>query len=818
MPLTMPDDPSADPSASRRSIPGFCGLCKSRCGSRMVVEGGRLVAQLPDPAHPTGRAQCVKGRAAPELVYDPQRVLRPLLRTRPKGDSDPGWREISWDEALDRVAQALARVRDESGAEAVAFAIATPSGTPIADDIRWIERLANAFGSPNVANGTEICNWHKDFTHQLSFGRGIATPDFAHSRCIVLWGHNPRDTWLANSLAIRAARKAGAKLVVVDPRKAGFAADADLWLRVRPGSDGALALGVARVMLARGWFDAGFVRDFSNAPLLVRGDNGRLLRAGELAALPAGAGADDFVALGVDGGVIACARGRSGADRTPIASGRDVRAAAGRGDPGLLWSGGLDVRLVDGGMLRCETVFSLFEQACADYTPERVAELCWIEPAQVEALARLLHEAGPAVSYYCWAGVCQHTNATQTDRAIATLMALTGSFDAPGGNVAFTPAPSNDASGKELLPAAQRARCIGLERSRLGPARLGLIGSDVLWDAILEGRPYPIRALVGFGRDFLLNHADAERAAQALAALEFCVYADLTLTPTAALADIVLPICTPWEREALRVGFEGSQAAESWVQLRPAAIAPLGDSRADAWVVFRLAQRLGLGEHFWEGDLEAGLAHVLAPTGLTLETLRAHPGGLALPAATRYRKYRDEGLRTPSGRIELYSETLLEHGEPALPRFTEPVDSPFGAAAAEYPLVMTTAKLRHFRHGQDRQAPSLRRHSPQPAVHLHPDAARARAIAEGDWVRVRTANGAIRLRARFDAALDARVVWVEYGWWQPGAAGAADGYDARSEAGANYSRLVSDRRVDPVAGSQPLRSGLCEIEPLSSSG
>jgi len=130
---TMSDDLSADSSASRRSIPGFCGLCKSRCGSRMVVEDGRLVAQLPDPAHPTGRAQCVKGRAAPELVYDPQRVLRPLLRTRPKGDADPGWREISWDEALGRVAQALLRVRAESGPEAVAFAIATPSGTPIAD-------------------------------------------------------------------------------------------------------------------------------------------------------------------------------------------------------------------------------------------------------------------------------------------------------------------------------------------------------------------------------------------------------------------------------------------------------------------------------------------------------------------------------------------------------------------------------------------------------------------------------------------------------------------------------------------------------------
>ncbi|AVR89330.1 molybdopterin-containing oxidoreductase family protein [Thauera aromatica] len=799
MPPTPPDHPPAESSASRRVIPGFCGLCKSRCGSRMVVEDGRLVAQLPDPAHPTGRAQCVKGRAAPELVYDPQRVLHPLLRTRPKGDADPGWREISWDEAFDRIARTLGRIRDESGAEAVAFAIATPSGTPIADDVRWIERLANAFGSPNVANGTEICNWHKDFTHQHTFGRGIATPDFAHSRCIVLWGHNPRDTWLNNALSIAAARKRGARVVVIDPRKAGFAADADLWLRVRPGSDGALALGAARMMLARGWFDAAFLRDFSNGPLLVRSDTGRFLRADELALPPAGAGADDFVSLSANGTAIACRRG--------------TRTAGGAG-PDPLLAAGIELELAEGRRVRCDTAHALFEQACAPYTPERVAELCWIEAGQVEQFARLLHEASPAVSYYCWAGVCQHTNATQTDRAIATLMALTGSFDAPGGNVAFTPPPANDASGKALLGAAQRARCIGLARSRLGPARLGLVGSDALWDAILEREPYAIRALVGFGRDFLLNHADAERAAKALAALEFCVYADLTLTPTAALADLVLPICTPWEREALRVGFEGSQAAESWVQLRPAAIAPLGESRPDAWVVFELAQRLGLGEHFWDGDLEAGLAHILAPLGLSLDELRAHPGGLAHPAATRYRKYLDEGFDTPTGRIELYAETLLAHGAAPLPDFVEPADSPLTAADAAFPLVMTTAKLRHFRHGQDRQAPSLRRHTPEPAVHLHPDAARARGIAEGDAVRLRSAHGSIRLRARFDDTLDARVVWVEYGWWQPAGPGTADGYDALSEDGANYSRLVSDHRVDPVSGSQPLRSGLCEIEPV----
>jgi len=96
----------ADQRAVERT-PGYCALCISRCGSIAVVDNGRFVALEPDPAHPTGQALCAKGRAAPELVYHPDRLLHPLKRTRAKGDPDPGWQRISWDEALGLTATRL---------------------------------------------------------------------------------------------------------------------------------------------------------------------------------------------------------------------------------------------------------------------------------------------------------------------------------------------------------------------------------------------------------------------------------------------------------------------------------------------------------------------------------------------------------------------------------------------------------------------------------------------------------------------------------------------------------------------------------------
>ena len=147
----------------RRRVAAFCPLCVSRCGCEAVVEDGRLVAIEPDPSHPTGKALCAKGRASPELVEATDRLLYPMRRTRPKGDPDPGWQRITWDEALAETATAMRRIAAESGPEAVAFAVTTPSGTAISDAGPWVDRLINAFGSPNNCNATEICAWHRNY-------------------------------------------------------------------------------------------------------------------------------------------------------------------------------------------------------------------------------------------------------------------------------------------------------------------------------------------------------------------------------------------------------------------------------------------------------------------------------------------------------------------------------------------------------------------------------------------------------------------------------------------------------------------------------
>src|SRR3981081_1327519 len=110
-----------------KRIQTFCALCVSRCGAIAIVENDRFVALEPDPSHPTGQALCAKGRAAPELVYHPERLLYPLKRTRPQGDSDPGWKRIDWDEALDLTAAALQRIAAETGPESVVFSTASSS-------------------------------------------------------------------------------------------------------------------------------------------------------------------------------------------------------------------------------------------------------------------------------------------------------------------------------------------------------------------------------------------------------------------------------------------------------------------------------------------------------------------------------------------------------------------------------------------------------------------------------------------------------------------------------------------------------------------
>src|SRR3954451_14196342 len=511
----------------------------------------------------------------------------------------------------------------------------------MSDSVDWVQRLQRAFGSPTLCTYMELCGWGRYFAPLYTFGApvpGAYMPDLDAAGCILFWGYNPSASRLVHATKTTAALRRGAGLVVVDPRRAGLATKADHWLRVRPGTDTALALALTHVMIERGWYDDDFVRRWTNAPLLVREDTGRLLRAADLR--PDGDPAS-YVAWDDDGAAPV---------RYDPASGRfDIDEAR------LALFGVHEVATTDG-PVACRPVFELVAQGARQMAPAVAEGITGIPAAEIESAARTLWENRP-VAFYGWSGLEQHSNTTQAVRAINQLYALTGDLDALGGNVLFTAVPANPIAGPELLPPEQAAKALGVADRPLGPARFGFVTGEDLITAAIDGVPYRVRGLVNFGANFVMAHGDSVRGRDALAALDFFVHADLFLNPTAELADIVLPVTSAFESEALRIGFEVSQAAQSLVQLRRPVTAPRGEARSDLQIVFALATRLGLGEHFWDGDLDAAFRHQLAPSGITLEQLRATPEGVSLPLTTRHRKYAEaddgvpHGFATPSRRV-----------------------------------------------------------------------------------------------------------------------------------------------------------------------
>src|SRR5215471_6397870 len=272
----------ADPIKNSHTVRGYCALCTAHCATIATVTDGKVVRLDADHDHPNGGVFCIKGKAAPELVYHPDRLNFPLKRTRPKGDPDPGWQRISWDQALDDIARRLNAIRESDGPRAVALAKGTGGGTSVSDAERWLARFLNCFGSPNWVSTTHVCNWHKDTGFSYTFGVEIPTPDVAHSNAFLLWGHNPSSTSLILAHDIVAARKRGMKIVAVDPRRVGIAGQADVLLRVRPGTDGALALALIDVLIKQKLYDETFVRQWTNAPFLVRADNGKAVTESDL--------------------------------------------------------------------------------------------------------------------------------------------------------------------------------------------------------------------------------------------------------------------------------------------------------------------------------------------------------------------------------------------------------------------------------------------------------------------------------------------------------------------------------------------------------
>jgi anaerobic selenocysteine-containing dehydrogenase/ferredoxin-NADP reductase len=778
-----------------QEIRGFCTLCRSQCGTINTVDGDRLVSVRNDPGHPTGAAVCMKGRAAPEIIEASNRILYPMKRTNPKNASDPGWVRISWEEALQTVAAKLSQFRTESGAESVAFAVTTKSGTAIGDSIEWIDRFVRVFGSPNVVGSTEICNWHKDNAHKFTFGVAIPTADYARAELSILWGHNPTSTWLAQSEAISQGRKRGGKLIVVDPRPTPLASTADVWLQVNPGTDAALALGLSNLILREFRHDDEFVRNWTNAPLLVSKQTGLFLRGKDI--WPDGN--DNFVVWNKN----SCA---------PQAYDTTLAAEL-QGSMAFDLDASLRIETL-GGMQYCDTAFSLFRAQCAEWNPERVTAVTGVSIDKLLQAAELIGSS-KKIAYHAWTGVGQGTNATQTERALATLYALRGCFDDVGCNRIYTKQPVNKVDRLDLIEKAQLAKAVGLSARPIGPPSEGRVKPTDVFRAVKSGEPYRIRALVGFGTNHLATQTDVDEVRAGLEKMEFHIQCDMVETPTARCADIVLPVSTPWERESLRIGFEISEDAENLIQLRPAFVKARGESRSDLDIVFDLACRLGFSEEFFGGSIEAGWNHILAPLGFTVDDLRKSDYRMVRPLNHRNRKYSEVkdgkvvGFATETRRVELYSEKFLRYGYPALPFHSEPVEKD-----DQYPLVLTCMKSGYYTHSSFRSITSLRKRARNPVIQMNETVASRFGIRAGQWVRATSRSGFACFVAEIEGRLHDDVLVGDFGFWEGSEGLGISETKLFGEGNTNFNYLVSSEQRDPISGSTNHKAVQCRIEPM----
>jgi thiosulfate reductase/polysulfide reductase chain A len=719
---------------SRRTI---CCHCEARCGVVVDVdERGEPRAIRGDREDANSRGFiCVRGQAAVDYFADPGRLNVPLRRSGPRGSG--AFTEVSWDEALDDIAERLLRIAEVDGPEGVALL----QGRQFASDSKFGTRLMHKFGSPNVGGVGLMCGGPQFVAGALTFGFGSAFPEVVPgvTGLVVLWGQQPSASAPPYWGAIRRAMRAGAKLVVVDPRPTQEARAADLWLQPRPASDAALALAVLNVVVTEALWD----RDFVSA-----------------------------------------------------------------------WTHGFD-RL---------------RERVAPFTPEATEPVTGVPAVLVRELARLYAEA-PAAALSPGTPNGQGRNALNAERALCILIALTGKLDREGCNRLL--GPTRDAGSEvtydayEDLSPSRRARRLGSERFRLHGegveilsraasrvwygipypitrAVLGVAHPLAIFDAIDTGEPYPVRALLVQHHNPIGAYNGSARIARTLASdrLELLVVHELRLTPTAMLADYVLPAASWMEKPFLFSPGWGTPIVAGEQVTRPR-----HERRSDYELCRDLGRRIG---QVWPETVEEVFDEWLAPAGTTYGELLEGPR--FLPGTQTRRRFeeldpagRPYGFGTPTGKVELSSTVLEELGYDPLPDFDDA-----GDPRETFPLrLMTGATRIDATHQDHRHVEKLRKRHPDPIVDMDPRTATEIGVVDGDWVRIVTPTGEIRQRARLVPGLGADRVSAER-WWYPERDGARL-FDALASNANAYTSSDLDR-CDPAYGGLPYREAHCRVE------
>lgn len=438
--------------------------------------------------------------------------------------------------------------------------------------------------------------------------------------------------------------------------------------------------------------------------------------------------------------------------------------------------------------------FDPLAEQTRNFTPQKTADITWVDPELIRAAARAYSRSKPAALQWGNA-IEQNHRCFDTTRALVCLMAICGNLDVAGGNIQPTE-PRIIRLGElvqaERLPSKPKEM---LHVFHGTIPRLMSVPPAYFRKAILEGFPYPVKAAYLQGTNPLITYADSPLTYQALQALEFLVVADIFMTPTALLADLVLPAATTFEFND--IGHCG--LGHGFILARPKVVNPPEECWPDIKILNEIGKRIS-SPNDWFEDYEELLNEILKPGELTWEQFveKGH-----LQGADQFRKYLKNGFKTPSTKVELALSKASELRVSSLPDFPDlPEDDP------EYPLVLTSCKSRFYLHSSYRWIEGLRKERPFPKVEIHPQTAAPLGIHQGDEVVISTPRGSIVQIAHLTEDLHPRVVNAAYGWWFP-EQGPQDLYNWKKS---NYNMLTSVDGLGKEFGTPDLKGINCRIQ------
>lgn len=683
-----------------------CDICSPdhHCGIDAYVKDGRILKVEGSPDHPYSRGHlCTKGQCSRQYVYREDRIRTPMKRVGPRGSGQ--LEPISWDEAYRIIAENLNRVKETYSPHSVAF---------FAGHGKWfrpmMQRFAYDFGSVNYGSDCSVCNLSLIFGRIISAGCNYRE-DIPHANTFLGWAFGGYYSSYHEVVDVMELKERGGKVIIIDIRDTPASKNlADIFVKIKPGTDGALAHGFAKIMIDNGWIDHDFVDNHT-------------------------------------------------------------------------------------------TGFAEYKEYIQQFDLDTVSKITGAPAQTIYEAAKLYATNGPACINEACFNLAHNFNGHQNYRAITGLNALSGNFDRLGGALpcggTYNMRAAGFATREGAFSGANRP-----QHPRIGEGTFPVwdlfsaeYQTTTLFSQVLSGKPYPVKALfaAGFNTRML---PDTDRTIEALQSLDFFVDTDLFMTEAAKYADVVLPVCTSFERGELKV-YPGRYA----MMTKPV-IAPLYESKNDVQIFSELLHYLGIKDELLEKGYDACIDWILEGTGLTVESLRAVDGCVRVDTAKDYvpGSYLAGGMKTPSGKWEFKSNILAKftgsHDLQPLAIYKDCfADDERPEYAELYPYILATGtRIPNTIHSRFHEVPWARSLRPQPFLEISSVDAVKLGIVEGDVAEVSSPYGKVQAAVKISGKIQEGNIHLAHGYKE-----------------CDSSRLMSYKHLDPYSGFPCYRSNRCTI-------